>query len=98
MELQKEIAILERANLSEEERQAQDEASEAIEVAKAKYEEAKQSNDLGQFISWVIENYVPEDKREVLPPHEAGKDLKRARWITKNVTKFVHTDKFRDKP
>ena len=108
LELQKEIAKLEKANMSAEERQAYDEAEAAIEAAKAKHAEAKAAGNMRKFVEWVNETYVPAAKRKPLPKQEEAKggdakatkkgDVKFGRWVVANVSKWIHQDKFVGKP
>ena len=83
---------LEQYFMSAEEKKASDDAQEAIEEAKEKFKESEEAGDFKIYIRWVNEKYVPEAKRKALPNVEPG--IKFVRWITLNVMKHVHPDKF----
>ena len=66
-----------------------------IAIANQKLEEDKSEMKL-QFVSWIIDTHVSENKRLPLPSDEIVKDRRKFRkWYTRAVKMNLHPDKFK---
>ena len=86
LELKSLIAEKDKANLTEEQRQAQEDAAEGIAEAKAVFEADQTPNKL-EFIEWLIDHFAPlkqDGTKVTLPANKTGKPL--ASWLFAKVT------------
>ena len=96
--LKLEIDKLNKANLSPEQQAAMAYAEPLIEEAQKILDEDTDPNKKN-FVKWLYETYIPEDKRKGFASDaETASAKKFARWCVKSITKHIHPDGYVNEP
>ena len=94
MELSAEIAVLSAPSQSELERAAHAAAKPIIAEANRRFEEDKSDLKLA-YLTWLNDNFVPENQRQPMPDASITSQKKRfARWCVGKLSKHLHPDKY----